>query len=65
MVVMVAEERADAEGDLVMAAEKVTPDHVNFMAREARGVVSIAITRQADARDSEFRWSTCPGRRLA
>jgi 3,4-dihydroxy 2-butanone 4-phosphate synthase/GTP cyclohydrolase II len=43
MVVMVAEEREDAEGDLVMAAEKVTPDHVNFMAREARGIVSIAI----------------------
>jgi 3,4-dihydroxy 2-butanone 4-phosphate synthase / GTP cyclohydrolase II len=44
MVVMVAEEREDAEGDLVMAAEKVTPDHVNFMAREARGVVSVALT---------------------
>ncbi|HUA34791.1 MAG TPA: GTP cyclohydrolase II [Candidatus Binataceae bacterium] len=44
MVVMLAEERADAEGDLVMAAEKVTPDHVNFMAREARGVVSVALT---------------------
>jgi 3,4-dihydroxy 2-butanone 4-phosphate synthase / GTP cyclohydrolase II len=44
MVVMIAEERPDAEGDLVMAAEKVTPDHVNFMAREARGVVSVALT---------------------
>ena len=44
MVVMVAEERDDAEGDLVMAAGRITPDHVNFMAREARGVVSIAIT---------------------
>jgi 3,4-dihydroxy 2-butanone 4-phosphate synthase / GTP cyclohydrolase II len=44
MVVMVAEDREDAEGDLVMAAERVTPDHVNFMVREARGVVSVAIT---------------------
>jgi 3,4-dihydroxy 2-butanone 4-phosphate synthase/GTP cyclohydrolase II len=44
MVVMAAEEREDAEGDLVMAAEKVTPNDVNFMAREACGVVSIAIT---------------------
>ncbi len=44
MVVMIAEDRDDAEGDLVMAAEKVTPSHVNFMAREARGIVSIAIT---------------------
>ncbi|HYL60240.1 MAG TPA: GTP cyclohydrolase II [Candidatus Acidoferrales bacterium] len=43
MVVMVAEEREDAEGDLVMAAEKITPDNINFMAREARGVVSVAI----------------------
>jgi 3,4-dihydroxy 2-butanone 4-phosphate synthase/GTP cyclohydrolase II len=44
MVVMIAEERDDAEGDLVMAAEKVTPDHVNFLTREARGIVSVAIT---------------------
>ena len=43
MVVMIAEEREDAEGDLVMAAEKITPDDINFMAREARGVVSVAI----------------------
>jgi 3,4-dihydroxy 2-butanone 4-phosphate synthase/GTP cyclohydrolase II len=43
MVVMVAEERADAEGDLVMAAGKVTPDAVNFMVRHARGIVSVAL----------------------
>jgi 3,4-dihydroxy 2-butanone 4-phosphate synthase/GTP cyclohydrolase II len=43
MVVMVAEEREDAEGDLVMAAEKITPDDINFMAREARGIISVAI----------------------
>jgi 3,4-dihydroxy 2-butanone 4-phosphate synthase/GTP cyclohydrolase II len=43
MVVMVPEESEAAEGDLVMAAEAVTPDHVNFMAREGRGIVSIAI----------------------
>src|ERR1700722_17825989 len=43
MVVMIAEEREDAEGDLVMAAEKITPDDINFMAREARGVISVAI----------------------
>ncbi len=43
MVVMVPEESDAAEGDLVMGAEFVTPDHVNFMAREGRGIVSIAI----------------------
>ena len=44
MVLMVTEDREDTEGDLVMAAEKVTPEHVNFMARHARGIVSVAIT---------------------
>src|SRR5882757_3387515 len=43
MVVMIAEERDDVEGDVVMAAEKITPDKINFMAREARGIVSVAI----------------------
>ena len=43
MVVMVSGDGDDAEGDLVMAAEKVTPDHINFMVRHARGVVSVGI----------------------
>jgi 3,4-dihydroxy 2-butanone 4-phosphate synthase/GTP cyclohydrolase II len=43
MVVMVAGEDDVAGGDLVMAAEKVTPAHVNFMVRHARGIVSVAI----------------------
>jgi len=43
MAIMIAEEREDAEGDLVMAAEKITPQDINFMAREARGVISVAI----------------------
>lgn len=43
LVVMVMEDGEDAGGDLVMAGEKVTPEHVNFMARNARGVVSVAL----------------------
>ncbi len=43
MVLMIIEEGEEAEGDLVMAGEKVTPEHVNFMARHARGVVSVAL----------------------
>ena len=43
MVLMITEEGEEAEGDLVMAGEKVTPEHVNFMARHARGVVSVAL----------------------
>ncbi len=46
MVVLVADEHPEAEGDLVMAAEKVTAEQVNFMAREARGIVSVAITEK-------------------
>src|SRR2546429_6336478 len=43
MVVMVHDDHEDAEGDLVMAAEKVTPEHVNFMATHGRGIVSVAL----------------------
>lgn len=43
MALMVLEEEEEAGGDLVMAGEKVTPEHVNFMARQARGVVSVAL----------------------
>src|SRR5438132_6159172 len=43
MVVMVHDQHEDAEGDLVMAAERVTPEHVNFMATHGRGIVSVAL----------------------
>src|SRR5579863_7926680 len=43
MVVLVSGTSEDAEGDLVMAAEKVTPQHVNFMVMQGRGVVSVAL----------------------
>jgi 3,4-dihydroxy 2-butanone 4-phosphate synthase / GTP cyclohydrolase II len=43
MVVMVRDDDEDAEGDLVMAAEKVTPQDVNFMATHGRGIISVAL----------------------
>jgi 3,4-dihydroxy 2-butanone 4-phosphate synthase / GTP cyclohydrolase II len=43
MVVLVSDDSDNAEGDLVMAAEKVTPQHVNFMVIQGRGVVSVAL----------------------
>ncbi len=43
MVVMVSDDSDFGEGDLVMAAEKVTPAHVNFMVIHGRGVVSVAL----------------------
>lgn len=41
MVVVVDDETRENEGDLVLAAEKVTPEAVNFMAREGRGLICV------------------------
>src|ERR1700724_301965 len=43
MVLMMMDDGEGDGGDLVMAGEKVTPEHVNFMAQHARGVVSVAL----------------------
>src|SRR5687768_15456738 len=44
MVVLVDDEDRENEGDLVIAAEKCTPDVINFMVTHARGVVCLALT---------------------
>jgi 3,4-dihydroxy 2-butanone 4-phosphate synthase/GTP cyclohydrolase II len=44
MVVVCDDEDRENEGDIVMAAEFVTPDAINFMAREARGWICLALT---------------------
>jgi 3,4-dihydroxy 2-butanone 4-phosphate synthase/GTP cyclohydrolase II len=41
MVVVIDDEHRENEGDLVMAAEKVTPEAVNFMAKEGRGLICV------------------------
>jgi 3,4-dihydroxy 2-butanone 4-phosphate synthase/GTP cyclohydrolase II len=46
MVVVVDDEDRENEGDLVMAAEKVTPEAVNFMTMYGRGLVCLAIVGQ-------------------
>jgi 3,4-dihydroxy 2-butanone 4-phosphate synthase / GTP cyclohydrolase II len=46
MIVLVDDEDRENEGDLTMAAEKITPDAVNFMAREGRGLICLALTEQ-------------------
>lgn len=46
MVIMVDDEDRENEGDLVMAAEKVTPFHINFMARFARGLICLPLTKE-------------------
>ena len=46
MVVVVDDEDRENEGDLVMAAEFVTADDINFMATHARGWICLALTRE-------------------
>jgi len=46
MVVLVDEEDRENEGDLVMAAEFVTPDAVNFMAKHGRGLICLTLTEE-------------------
>jgi 3,4-dihydroxy 2-butanone 4-phosphate synthase/GTP cyclohydrolase II len=43
-VVVVDDEDRENEGDLVLAAEKATPEAINFMVREGRGLVCLALT---------------------
>src|SRR5574341_1865368 len=43
-VILVDDEDRENEGDLVIAAEKVTPTAINFMARHARGLICLALT---------------------
>jgi len=43
-VILVDDEDRENEGDLVIAAEKVTPHAINFMARHARGLICLTLT---------------------
>ncbi len=46
MVIVVDSEDRENEGDLVMAAEKVTPQAINFMASKAKGLICVSITKE-------------------
>src|SRR6266849_1340141 len=46
MIVLVDDEDRENEGDLTMAAEKITPDAINFMAKFGRGLICLALTEQ-------------------
>jgi|GEM_PF-5541488 len=45
IVILVDEEDRENEGDLVLAAEHVTPEAINFMARFGRGLICLTLTR--------------------
>jgi len=46
MVVMVDDENRENEGDLIMAAEKVRPEDVNYMATHGRGLICLTLSRE-------------------
>src|SRR5690349_19311944 len=46
MIVMVDDEDRENEGDLSMAAEKITPEAINFMVKIGRGLICMALTEQ-------------------
>lgn len=46
MVILVDDEDRENEGDLVMAADKVTPEAINFMARFGRGLICLTLTEE-------------------
>jgi 3,4-dihydroxy 2-butanone 4-phosphate synthase/GTP cyclohydrolase II len=53
-IVVVDDEDRENEGDLVLAAEKATPEAINFMAREGRGLICLALTEER-CRELELR----------
>ncbi|MEM7195689.1 MAG: 3,4-dihydroxy-2-butanone-4-phosphate synthase [Pseudomonadota bacterium] len=46
VVILVDDEDRENEGDLLVAAECVTPDHINFMASEGRGLICLTLTEE-------------------
>ncbi len=50
MVILVDDEDRENEGDLTMAAEKVTPEAINFMAKYGRGLICLSLTAERCAR---------------
>ena len=46
MVILVDEEDRENEGDLVLAADFVTPEAINFMARYGRGLICLTLTEE-------------------
>ena len=46
MVIVADDEDRENEGDLVMAASLVTPDHINFMTKHGRGLICVTLTNE-------------------
>ena len=46
MIIVVDDEDRENEGDLTIAAEKITPEAINFMARHGRGLICMPMTAE-------------------
>ena len=44
MIILMDDEDRENEGDLCVAAERVTPEHINFMATHGRGLICLSLT---------------------
>ena len=61
MVILVDDEDRENEGDLVMAAEKVSAEAINFMAKHGRGLICLTLTEEQVER-LELPMMSAPGR---
>jgi 3,4-dihydroxy 2-butanone 4-phosphate synthase/GTP cyclohydrolase II len=61
MVILVDDEDRENEGDLCMAADRVTPEAINFMAKFGRGLICLTLEEEQVAR-LELPMMTAPGR---
>ena len=52
LIILVDDEDRENEGDLIIAADVLTPDHINFMIKEGRGLVCAPISREVAKRIS-------------
>lgn len=46
MVILMDDEDRENEGDIIIAAEKITPEAINFMARYGRGLICLTLTKE-------------------
>ena len=58
MVILVDDEDRENEGDLTMAAEKVTPEAINFMAKWGRGLICLPLEEEQVERLERTTWPT-------
>jgi len=65
MIVLVDDEDRENEGDLAMAAEKVTPEAINFMAKFGRGLICLALPSPRETLLRSARRSVNPLMRVA